>query len=196
MIVARFALALLLCTLAFHAAAEDDPHAADRTALKAMLADIEKALNDRNIQAALKHLHADVIITYYNAEVTRGHDEAVAYFNRMMEGAGAIVKAYSTEAEVGSPAVFLGDTAVAYGTTTESYKLAAGLEFTLQGNWSTTVQKQDGQWMVRAIHFSTNLFDNPLLNNAQRMGWWTAGGGFVVGLVVMWIVGRVRRRAA
>lgn len=196
MLVVRLACALILCALAFPSAAQDDPHAADRTALKAMLADIEKALNQQNIQAALKHLHADVIITYYNAEVTQGHDEAVAYFNRMMEGAGAIVKEHSTKAEVGAPAVFVGDTAVAYGTTTESYKLAAGLEFTLQGNWSTTVQKQDGQWRVRAIHFSTNLFDNPLLNNAQRMGWWTAGGGFVAGLVVMWMLGKVRRRTA
>lgn len=194
MMIARLAFALVLCALAFPAAAEDDPYAADRSTLKAMLADIEQALNERNFQAALKHLHADVIITYYNAEVTRGHDEALAYFNRMLEGPDAVVKEYSTEAEVGSPALFLGDTAVAYGTTTENYKLAGGLEFELKGNWSTTVQKQDGQWVVRAIHFSTNLFDNPLLKNAQRMGLSMASGGLVVGLIVMWLIGRRRRR--
>ena len=196
MMLARLAFVLFACTLTLHATAEDDPHATDRAALRAMLTDVEKALNERDIRAALKHLHADVLITYYNAEVTRGHGEAVAYFSRMMEGAGAIVKEYSTEAEVGSPAIFVGDTAVAYGTTTESYKLAEGLEFTLQGNWSTTVQKHDGQWMVRAIHFSTNLFDNPLLSGAEQVSWWAAGGGFVVGLVVMWTAGRVRRRTA
>ena len=189
MIVARLGLALILCVIAFHAVAEDDPHAADRALLKAMLAEIEQALNEGNFQVALKHLHPDVIITYYNAEVTRGHDEAVAYFNRMMEGPDAVVKEYSTQAEVGSPALFLGDTAVAYGTTTESYELAGGLEFMLNGNWSTTVQKLDGVWMVRAIHFSTNLFDNPLLKNAQRMGLSMAGGtpGWLTRSAVCWL---------
>ncbi len=191
---ARLGLALILCVLALPAAAEDDPYAADRSTLKAMLADIEQALNKRDFQAALKHLHTDVLITYYNAEVTRGHDEALAYFNRMMEGPDAVVKEYSTKAEVGSPALFVGDTAVAYGTTTERYKLAGGLEFELNGNWSTTVQKQDGVWKVRAIHFSTNLFDNPLLKNAQRMGLSMAAGGLVVGLIVMGLIGRARRR--
>ena len=193
---ARLGLALVLCVLALPATAEDDPYAADRSALKAMLTDIEQALNKRDFQAALKHLHPDVLITYYNAEVTRGHEEALAYFKRMMEGPDAVVKEYSTSAEVGSPASFLGDTAVAYGTTMERYKLAGGLEFDLNGTWSTTVQKQDGVWKVRAIHFSTNLFDNPLLKNAQRMGLSMAVGGLVVGLIVMGLISKARRRRA
>ena len=193
MVIARLGFALILYLLAFPAAT-DDPHAADRSTLKAMLADIEQALNERDFQAALKHLHADVVITHHNAEVTRGHDEALAYFNRMLEEPDAVVKEYSAEAEVAAPALFLGDTAVAYGTTTESYKLTGGLEFELNGNWSTTVQKQDEQWTVRAIHFSTNVFDNSLLESARRKGLSMASGGLVFGLIVMWLICKGRRR--
>lgn len=175
------------------ARAEQDAHAADRQALRSMLTEIETALNARSLEPVLGYLDPQVVITYQNAEVSRGHAEAMAYFKRMMEGAGSIVKTFQTRAEVAAPAVFHGDTAVAYGSTNDHYELRGGLDFTLNGLWSTTLQKQDGTWKVLAIHFSSNLFDNPLLNLAKRMNWAWAVGGFVAGLLLMLIVGRRRK---
>ncbi len=191
----RYTTILLALTL-FSATAlgEEDAHAADRRLMRAMLAHIEQALNARDFEAVLAYLDPQVLITYQNAVVTRGHAEARAYYRRMMEGAGAIVKGLTTQAQVSAPAVFHGDTAVAYGTTADHYRLAGGLDFVLAGNWSTTLQKQDGTWKVLAIHFSTNLFDNPLLNSAKRMGWIMAAGGLAAGMALMWLVARLRRR--
>jgi hypothetical protein len=174
----------------------DDEHAADREALLTILGDIEDALNARNLDGALKHLDPEVIITYQDSTVTQGIDGATEYFDRMMEGAGAIVSEFSTVADVGAPAVFHGDTAIAYGTTTDRYVLARGLEMVLNANWSTTLQKQNGEWKVLALHFSTDLFDNPLLNAASRMNWIFGAGGLVLGLLLMWFLGRSRRRSA
>lgn len=187
---------VLLSMPVLPALAQDDPYAADREALLVVLGDIEAALNARDLAGALKHLDDEVVITYYDATVTRGPDEAAAYYKRMMEGAGAVLTEYSTKATVGAPAVFHGDTAIAYGTTNDSYVLARGLEFDLEGHWSTTLQKQDGQWVVVALHFSSNLFDNPLLNSANRLNRIFGIAGFALGLLVMWIIGRFRRKSA
>ena len=90
--------------------------------------------------------------------------------------------------------MFHGNTAVAYGTSVENYKLAGGLEFTLDGRWSTTLQKTDNRWQVVALHFSSNLFDNPLLNNAGRTTRIAATIAFLVGAVLVIVIGWMRRR--
>lgn len=176
--------------------AQDDPHAADRESLLVILGGIEGALNTRDMTSALKYLDDNVIITYHDATVTQGHDAAMAYYNRMMEGSAAIVTEFNTVASVGAPAVFHGDTATAYGTTVDKYVLAAGLEIDLDANWSMTAQKKDGEWKVIALHFSTNLFDNQLLNSANKMNKIMAAGGVVLGVLLMLVIGRVRRKSA
>jgi len=97
-------------------------------------------------------------------------------------------------ATLGGPAVFYGDSAIAYGTATDTFELSEGLKFTLNSNWSTTAVKDNGQWKVAALHFSTNLFDNPLLNNAKRAMWIAAVIAFVVGLAVAWLLARMLRK--
>ncbi len=187
---------LFLSFLAAPSLAQDDARQADRDAMLVILSGIEKALNDRDMTSVLEYMDDNVIITYQDATVTQGHDEAAAYYNRMMEGAANIVDEFSTVATVGAPAVFHGDTAVAHGTNIDTYVLARGLEFTLNANWSTTLQKRDDEWVVIALHFSTDLFDNPLLNTARRMNWIAGVGGVFLGLLLMWFVGRVRRKSS
>ena len=175
--------------------AQDDPRAADREALLVILSGVEDALNARDMTGALKYLDDNVIITYHDATVTQGPDAALEYYNRMMEGSAAVVTEFSTVASVGAPAVFHGDTATAFGTTVDKYVLAAGLEINLDADWSMTAQKKDGEWKVLALHFSTNLFDNQLLNSANDMNKIMGAGGVVVGVLLMFVIGRVRRKS-
>ena len=194
----NFLLAILLFAFIAPVAslAQDDPHAADRASLLVILSGMEDALNARDMTGALKYLDDNVIITYHDATVTQGPDAAMAYYNRMMEGSAAIVTEFSTVASVGAPAVFHGDTATAFGTTAERFVLAAGLELKLNANWSMTARKNDGEWKVIALHFSTNLFDNQLLNSANDMNKMMGAGGVVVGVLLMLVIGRVRRKSA
>ena len=191
---------LIICPLLFIAPiasiAQDETHAADREALVEILGGIEAALNAQDLSQALEYLHEDVIITYQDSTVTQGHSGATEYYNRMMEGAAAVVKEFSTVAAVGAPATFHGDTAVAYGTTADRYVLAAGMEIDLNANWSMAARKADGEWRVIALHFSTDLFDNPLLNNSRRLTRIVGVAGVVGGMLLMWVISRVRRNRA
>lgn len=166
----------------------------DRQQLRVLLDAMEAGLNQLDIDALLKLAQPDVVITWQNAEVSRGQEQVRAYYNRMIKGAAPIVRKLTTKATLGGPAVFYGDTAVAYGTNVDRFELTDGLDFSLNANWSTTVVKTDGVWKVAALHFSTNLFDNALLGAAKRLTWLAAGGAFLAGIVLMWLVMRGRRK--
>jgi uncharacterized protein (TIGR02246 family) len=168
----------------------------DRQALRVLLDQMEKAISDLDVEAAIKLMTPNPVVTWQNAEVSRGPTEIRAYYARMMKGSGSapIVRKFSTKATLGGPAVFYSDSAVAYGRTVDTYELTEGLKFELNAMWSTTVVKTDGQWKVAALHFSTNLFDNPLLNAAERTIWIAAAIAFLAGLAIAWLAMRLMRR--
>lgn len=167
----------------------------DRQQLRVLLGNVETAISSLQVEEVIKLMHPDVIVTWQNAEVSRGPDQIRAYYNRMMKGSAPIVKKFSTQATLGGNAAFYGDTAIAYGTTVDNFELMEGLNFTLRGNWSTTVVKTDGQWKIAALHFSTNLFDNPLLNKAKQLAWYLAVAGLLAGMLLMFLVNRLRRKS-
>ncbi len=167
----------------------------DRQALRVLLDRIEKATSSLDIDSATSLMHSDVIVTWQNAEVSKGQEQVRAYHARMIKGATPIVKGYSVKANLGGPAVFYGDSAIAWGTTVETYELTDGLKFTLNANWSTTIVKKDGEWKIAALHFSTNLFDNPLLKNAERLVWVAGLLGLIAGLLAAWLLSRFLRKS-
>jgi uncharacterized protein (TIGR02246 family) len=190
-----FLLASMAASAAAHA--QSGPRDEERAQLRALLAEIEAAISSLDIERFLKSLEPEATITWQNAEVSRGSAAIRAYHERMVGASGPVVKKFSTKATLGAPAVFYGpDVAVAYGKNVDHYDLAGGLAFDLNANWSATAHKRDGQWKVAALHFSTNLFDNALLNRAQRSNWYFAAGGFVLALILMWVIARLRRRKA
>lgn len=167
----------------------------DRQQLRVLLGNVEAAISNLQVEEVIKLMHPDVIVTWQNAEVSRGPDQIRAYYNRMMKGSAPIVKKFSTQATLGGNAAFYGDTAIAYGTTVDNFELMEGLNFSLRGNWSTTVVKtEDGQWKIAALHFSTNLFDNPLLNKAKQLAWYMGLGGLLAGVLLMMLIGRLRKK--
>ena len=166
----------------------------DRQQLRVLLDRLEAAISALDIDAVLKLTQPEVIVTWQNAEVSRGQAQVRAYYDRMIKGGAPIVKRFSTKATLGAPAVFYGDSATAYGTTVDTYDLADGMSFKLNANWSTTIVKADGEWKVAALHFSTNLFDNALLDAAKRAAWIAGGAAFLVGLLVGWLLFRRRGR--
>jgi hypothetical protein len=68
------------------------------------------------------------------------------------------------------------------------------MKFVLDANWSTTVVKQDGRWKAAAIHFSTHLFDNALVRNAQRLAWIVGAVAFAAGLLLAFLLARLLRK--
>lgn len=180
------------------AAAEDlvnDPHAADRQALIGVFHAMEDAINAQDVERMVAQMTPDATVTWLNGEISRGHDEIRAYYNRMVKGPERILDKYTTAAKIGAHARFFGDVAVADGSMRDSFVPVARGPFQLDSRWSSVSVKQNGQWKVAALHLSANVFTNDLIEEAKSAAGKVGIGGAIVGLVLGWLAARLRKRA-
>ena len=138
----------------------------------------------------------EVRIEGQNAEIVRGRDGVRNYYQRMLFGPDKVVKDIRTTFEVGDVAALYGDTAVAWGTSRGHYVLTNGQEFDVDASWTCTIVKEQGRWSIVAFNYSTNMFDNPVLDLAIRRVVLIGVGVALVALIVGWSVGRLRPKKA
>jgi len=187
---------LLLALLAagvLPATAADDPHAADRQALIRLFREMEASINAQDVERMVAQMHPQATVTWLNGEVSRGHDEIRAYYQRMVKGDQRILDRYLTTAKLGASARFFGngEVAVADGTMADEFFPVARGPFRLDSNWTSTSAKIDGRWQVVALHLSANVFTNSLMAEAQSAIRLAAGGaalgGLLMGALLTWL---------
>lgn len=138
--------------------------------LRALRADMERALNERDLDGLMKHLDEQVVFTTMNSDVARGPAAIKAYFQKMLEGPGAVVQTVKSHFEADDLSI-LHDraTAVAFGHSDDHYTLTDGTAFDVKARWSTTLLRKAGAWKIASFHYSTNVFDNPILGAQRRI---------------------------
>ena len=172
--------------------AEDPAHQELRQLRDGLLA----AMNSGEIEGSLPFLHTNCVITWHNAEVSRGHAGVRAYFNRVITGPDRLVDSFRCEIKVEELTILHGgDTGVCFGSSDEQFKLKNGKNLQVKGRWSATLVKENGRWLVANMHASTNLFDNVLLALARKAALLTGLLCLIAGLVLGWFAGWRRRRA-
>ena len=189
-------LVLVLLTPGRILAAESDPHALDRQALIKLFREMEASINAQDVERMVAQMHPQATVTWLNGEVSRGHDEIRAYYQRMVKGEQRILDRYVTTAKLGDHAHFFGngEVAVADGTMEDEFFPVARGPFRLSSNWTPTAANIDGQWKVVSMHLSSNVFTNPLLAEAKAAIWYAGGGAALLGLLLGWLLGRRQRR--
>lgn len=188
-----FALLLLPLTLA----AQDDPHQADRQALLQVMHNVEKAINDQDIEGIIAQMSPDCTVTWWNAEISRGHEQIRAYYRRMMKDDGRIIGKYTTQATLGAHARFIGsgaDVALADGSMEDEFFPIVRGPFRLSSRWSATVAKSSGAWKIVNLHLSSNVFTNTLIAELTRALWIAASACLAIGLLAGWFLGRRLKR--
>ena len=188
----RMALALLTLSGSPQAAA-DDSREADRAALRDRLATIESALNDKAFEQVIPLLGEDSVLIFLNAEVARGVEQARAYFDKTLGSSNPILSDYTTKAVVAAPARFIGDIAIADGSTQDTFVFANGSDMVIDTKWTVTLQKQDDDWKILQLQFSSNLFDNPLVNNAKNNLIMFTVISALAGILIGFLAGRRRK---
>jgi uncharacterized protein (TIGR02246 family) len=175
---------LVLLLLTFPIAAQE-PNAATHNALRQLKATMEKALNERDLNAIVANVDPDVVFTTMNGDVCRGPQQIRAYFDKMLNARGHIVKDVKVAFDVDQlTTLYGGDTGVAYGSSNDHYVLTDGKTFDIRGRWTCTMVKNGDRWVIAAFHYSANVFDNPILDGYQRV---MKLGGIALGLVALLI---------
>jgi uncharacterized protein (TIGR02246 family) len=172
---------------------------ATHQALRALKTDMEQALNARDLDRLLSHLHKDVVFTTMNNDVRIGKDAIRSYYTEMMSGPGAVVKTLEAKFDVDALTRLYGNTGLAQGSSNDHYVLNDGSDLVVHGRWSCTLLKEGDQWLIASFHYSTNVFDNPVLDmvksKAATFGAAAAAALLVVGLVIGLAAGRRKARA-
>jgi ketosteroid isomerase-like protein len=177
---------------------QTDLHQDDRQALLKILSQVEAAINAQDIEAILAEMSPDCTVTWWNAEISRGHADIRAYYRRMVKDEGRYISKYTTKAKLGDHARFIGaggDVAVADGSMEDEFFPIIRGPFKLNSRWSATAAKSGGQWKIVNLHLSSNVFTNTLISELTRALWFAGGAGLALGGVAGWFLGRRSKRA-
>lgn len=184
---------LLALLLPLSVRAEPDPASAELATLRDGLV---AAINRGDIDAELAFLNPNVVVTFQNAEVSRGTASVRSWLQKMLTGPEKVVEKFRVEVSVDESGILYGgQTAIAYGSAKEHFEVATGRAFDLSARWSATMVKADGQWSIASLHASENPFDNPFLKQFQTLMKWVGCGSLIFGAFVGFVLGR-RGRAA
>lgn len=165
--------------------------------LRALRDGLIDAMNKGDIDRELAYMHPNVVVTWHNAEVSRGRDGVRAYLTRMLSGPNKVVSSYSATVEVDELTIlYSGDTGISFGSAVEHFKLNNGTTLDLPARWSATLIKEGDKWLIASLHASDNLFNNPLLDMAKRTAYWAGGISLIVGLLAGLVIGKSRKKAA
>jgi uncharacterized protein (TIGR02246 family) len=188
--------ALLLLSLTSMPAPAQTPDEATHDELRALRDGLLDAIAKGDVERELGYFHPDAVVTWHNAEVSRGRDGIRDYLKRMLEGPAKAVESFKADVKVDALTILYGgDTGVSYGSAVEHFAMSGGRTFDLPARWSATLVKENGHWLIASLHVSDNLFDNPLLNLTRRLLWGAGAGALIVGIAIGVLLGR-RRRAA
>jgi hypothetical protein len=172
------------------------PDDAAHQELRAIKDAVLTAFNNRDYDGFLRNLHPNVVATWQNAEVARRPEGVRAFMKKMSEGDTKQVESARASLTADEPTAFYNDknTGVVFGDLVQDFKFADGTDVTLKSRWTATFVREDGRWLMAAVHVSANIFDNPVLGIAVKKTAMQAGiGAAVVGLVIGWLIGRTRK---
>ncbi len=151
------------------------------------------AINKADFDKMTACLHPRAVITYQNAEVARGRDGVKAFQLKMTAGPEKIIESFHADVKTDDITLLPGGTtAIATGSSAETCKMTRGPDLTLDARWTATLVRADGQWLVAALHCSTDLFKSPLIAATKKAGVTASIGSIIIGLIAGWFLGRKR----
>lgn len=169
-----------MCVMVFAltiARAEDTAH----DDLRKMRTEVVDAITKGDIEKVLTYLHPNVVVTWQNGEVCRGHDGVRAFFDRMGKQSFRGYKVPPTPDDL--TIMHDANTGVSHGRSVGAFHVL-GKSFEFENRWTATLVKVDGRWMLASYHVSWNALDNPLLTAAKRAVYVAAPLAFLAGMIL------------
>lgn len=153
------------------------------------------AFDARDVDALFAELDDRVLFTAMNNETVAGKEALTAYYARMMGGTTGLVSDLQVQFETDDLATLLAgnQAAVATGSVVAAFKMRGGQNFSVPLRWTAALSRDSGSWKIVALHFSANIFDNPIDTALRKYLWLILVAAGAVGLVAGLVLRRRRR---
>jgi hypothetical protein len=172
-----------------------DPYDADRHQMKLMLNDVVNKLNSKDFNGIMPYLDKNAVVTFYDARTAVGTSAINNYLAKMVTGPAPVLKSFVVSASEDTPAiVYSNKTAVGYGWTKNIFNFVTGEKMEVNGRWTVTLIKNGNNWHIVALHFSTNLFSNPLIMSVERKIIFFVIIALLIGLILGYLSRRIFSR--
>jgi ketosteroid isomerase-like protein len=169
--------------------------------LRALLHNIETAVNAQQYDQLALYFDAKTHVTPSNQETLSAPDQLKPYFDKWF-GPGRFLKSIqmTLTADNLTELNAAKDFGIVTGSSFEKYVLTDGRHYDLPTRWTATVAKgADGQWRISTLHIGVDFTDNPLLNEAKaaitQFAVIGVAGGLIIGIILGWLLGRRRSKA-
>lgn len=161
--------------------------------LRALRTNVLNAISSGDIERQLQFVHSNVVVTWQNSEVARGHQGLRDFYAKLGKNA---FKGYTTPPTPDELTILHGtDSGVSFGESVAQYSLF-GRSFEFRNRWTATLVKDNGRWQLASYHVSVNALDNPLINAAKRSLLVASGLAAVIGMILGIVIGRAGRHRA
>lgn len=172
-----------------------DQYDTDRHQMKLMLNDVVNKLNTKDFDGIMPYLNKNAVVTFYDARTAVGTTAIKDYLTKMVTGPAPVLKSFSVTAIEDVPALIYADnTAIGYGWTKNTFDFVTGEKMVIDGRWTVTLIKNNSKWEVVALHFSTNLFKNPLITSIEHKIIFFGLIALILGLIVGYLSNRIFSR--
>jgi ketosteroid isomerase-like protein len=158
--------------------------------LRMLRTNLIHAITAGDFDKTLQYVHTNVVVTWQNNEVCRGHAGLRTFFEKVGKEAfqGYVLPPTPDELTI----LYGDDTGVSFGRTVANYHLF-GKKFQFTSRWTATLVKENGRWLLGAYHISLDALDNPLLNAAKKSLFVLGAISAVLGALLGFLVGRSAR---
>lgn len=189
--------ALLIATSPAFALDPDPGTEAQHEALRALKADLLETVNAQDFARLSTLTNTPFSATVVTQDHFTSLDDAKAFFDGLFTRKLLRMESIAFEAEADAlSTIYTGTVAVTTGSTVETYTLADGRSFDIDGRWTALSVEEDDGWKLAAFHEGTNFLDNPVLNALKarviRISAMVGAAGLVLGLIAGWLLGRRR----
>jgi ketosteroid isomerase-like protein len=164
--------------------------------LRALRDQAVAAVNKRDADSLMQVLDPNITFTAMNNDVVHGLEQAKAYYQRMLVGSGRIVEEMSLTVVPDELTGLYenGTIGISAGSSMAHFKLATGTEFDVPLRWTATLHRSNDKWSILSLHYSANMFDNPILDALKSSTKWIALGVGFISILVGFFVGRWSRK--
>lgn len=166
---------------------------ADAAAIRSILAGLEQASNARDSARILQHAHEHIVMVSKNGDTVVGKPALARYLQKMF-GMAPSLKGLHSQVRLAAPPDIRGQHAIAHGVSEDAYDFSDGMQLRITTVWSATLVRSGNNWQIARVHFSFNLFDNPLLTSARWLAWITLLTTFSAATLLPWLSRRIWHR--